>query len=380
MSNYKKEKEKSIKESDEKLKLFLENAYDLIIIINLELKIEYVNKKPLYKLTRYDVEEVIGKIFLEFLHPEDRKVILELFSKAFKEEGEATLEARLKHKDGHYLYIETNGKLFHNEKGKPKALLITRDITELKNFEKFVTEENKKLKEVNQIKSELIMQSSHEFKTPLSSIYAASQLLLNNIKDQVNIKSSELIEIIYKESQRLKHLIENLLDVSRVESGKFSLQLKKENLIKIIKSCYADLKYWADKKNLKFTFDLPSDLILKVDKLRIEQVITNLISNAIKYTPLRGNIYISLKEKDTCLEFSIKDTGIGFTKNETKLLFQKFGKIKRLINRMDIDTEGSGLGLYISKEIVELHNGKISAKSLGRYKGSTFTIRLPKST
>lgn len=380
MSKDVKRKEKFITESDEKLKLILESAYDLIIIVNIDLKVEYVNKKPLSNLAGYSVEEILGKRVLKFLHPKDREVNLEIFRKAFEEEGEATIEARLKHKDGNYIYVESNGKLFYDELGEPKALLITRDITDHKNFEKIITDENKKLEELNQIKSELIMQASHEFKTPLSSIYAASQFLLTHLKDQFSKKSSELIEIIYKESRKLKQLIENLLDLSRVESGKLTLELKKENLVEIIKDCCTDLKDWIDKKNLKITCELPSEVIIKVDKVRIEQVIINLISNAIKYTPKRGNIYISLEEKEGWLELSIKDTGVGLTKNEKELLFQKFGKIERLNNGLDIDLEGSGLGLYISKEIIELHHGKIFVRSFGRNKGSTFIIRLQKST
>jgi len=120
------------------------------------------------------------------------------------------------------------------------------------------------------------------------------------------------------------------------------------------------------------------EIILELDRIRIEQVIINLLSNAIKFTPSYGNIYINSNISDQWVEISIKDTGIGLTKEEKGTLFQKFGKIHRDSDGIEGEFGGSGLGLYISKEIVELHNGKIFVKSKGRNKGSTFTIKLPK--
>ncbi|MCK4778584.1 MAG: ATP-binding protein, partial [Candidatus Lokiarchaeota archaeon] len=142
--------------------------------------------------------------------------------------------------------------------------------------------------------------------------------------------------------------------------------------------CISDLKHWADKRKVNVKADLPNQFILEVDRIRIEQLINNILSNAIKYTPPNGNIIIELNDSEKYVEISIRDTGIGLTKKEKEKLFQKFGKIERVGNQLDIETEGTGLGLYISKEIVELHKGKILVKSPGRNKGSTFLIRLPK--
>jgi len=292
---------------------------------------------------------------------------------------EGSIEARVKHKLGHYLTTETNGKTFIDKDGKQKFLVISRDITERKKAEKIILKEYKKLEELSQIKSELIMQASHEFKTPLSSIYAASQFLLSNFKEEFSEKPLGFIEMIYRGSQKLRQLIENLLDVSRVESGNLNLSLQEENLVEIINDCYTDLKYWADEKKINIEMKLPKELIIEIDRIRIEQVIINLLSNAIKFTPPEGNIYINLNVNDQWVDLSIRDTGIGLSKKEIKLLFQKFGKIKRVSNGLDVDLGGSGLGLYISKEIVDLHNGRILVDSQGRNKGSTFTIRLPKT-
>ena len=123
--------------------------------------------------------------------------------------------------------------------------------------------------------------------------------------------------------------------------------------------------------------NLPKELFFKVDRLQIEQVITNILSNAIKFTPSEGSITITVKQHNKYTDILIKDTGVGFTENELEKIFKKFGKIERYGKQLDVDIEGSGLGLYISKEIVELHDGKIWVESEGKNKGSTFIIKLP---
>lgn len=115
---------------------------------------------------------------------------------------------------------------------------------------------------------------------------------------------------------------------------------------------------------------------LDIDRLRFRQVLTNIISNAIKNTPQNGEIFLNLVEKAEYTDISVKDTGVGLTEKEMEKLFEKFGKIERYGMDLGVDIEGSGLGLYISKEIVELHGGQIFVESVGRNKGSTFTIRL----
>ncbi|MFX0006836.1 MAG: PAS domain S-box protein [Candidatus Hermodarchaeota archaeon] len=371
--------EQKLKESEEKYRLISENANELIFIVRENLDIEYVNEKPLFNLSGYSVEEVIGQRALNFIHPNEAKKIFKKFYDAFNKEGRGSGVARIRHKDGHYIYVEINGSLFHNERGEPKALLIFRDITERKRVENNILEEYKKLEELSQIKSDVIMHASHELKTPLSSIYMAAQILQKNFKENFDEKSKEFIDIIYKGSQKLRNLIDNLLDVSRIESGKLDLSLKKENVVKLIHDCFTDLKYLAHKKKIKLIFKLPEELMLNVDRVRLEQVFTNILSNAIKFTPLNGNIYITLNLERHWVDISITDTGIGLTKKEIGLLFQKFGKIKRVIDNQNVSVEGSGLGLFISKQIAELHHGTILVESDGRNKGSTFTIRLPLS-
>ncbi|MFX0028112.1 MAG: PAS domain S-box protein [Candidatus Hermodarchaeota archaeon] len=374
----KKQADLKLNESVTKYKLISENANDLILIVSEDLNIEFANKEPLLKISGYSVEEVINKRALNFIHFDDAKNALVQFYEAFNKKGSGSIEARIIHKDGHFVNVEINGSLFQNEKGERKALLITRDITERKNAEKIILEDNKKLLELSQIKSELITTTSHELKVPLNSIFAASQYLLSNLKDEIGEESIKFVEMIHRGSQKLKILIENLLDTSKIESEKFSLHLQENNIVEVTNNIINDIKYWADERNINIVVDHPSELKVLVDRIKIEQVIINLLSNAIKYTLPGGEIHVKIYEEDQWVRISIKDNGIGLTKKEIKGLFKKFGKIERYGKDFEVESEGTGLGLYISKEIVELHEGKILVDSKGQNQGSTFIILLPR--
>jgi len=370
--------EENLRLAEVKSRLISENATDIISILNKDFEIEYVNEDPLYKLGGYTVDELINTNGLELIHPDDHKKVAELFFQTFKT-GEGSVEARIKHKLGHYFLTETTGKLFIDRDGEEKLLVFSKDITERKNAERLIIAENKELLALSQIKSELITKASHEFKTPLSSIYGASQILLSDFKDQLGENALVFVKMIHRGGQKLKQLIENLLDLPKVESGKLALNRNKENLCELIKECISDLDYLANERNINISYTLPKELNLEIDRIKFEQVINNLLLNAIKNTPPEGKVIINSNITDKWVEISFKDTGIGLTKKEKEILFQKYGKINRDIKNLNIDVEGSGLGLYISKEIVELHNGNILVKSMGRNKGSTFTIRLPHS-
>lgn len=497
--------EKILKEPEEKYKLILDNANDLITIINKKFIHEYLNEKAYFDLLGYSEEDIIGKTPLIPLHPDDQKKAIKILKDGFKF-GKGHNEMRVRHKKGHYLWLENKGTTFIDLDGQKKALIISRDITERKNterklkeseelfrtiaeqsfmgiiivqddqikyindallkmfeysyeeiaswskndllklihpedlpilrdqrnqrksgefnikscssyrvitksgkekwidqfsknilykgkeaelatiidvsekkeVEKLNVEENERLLELSQIRRDLVFRVSHELKTPLSSIYAASQFLLQEFKEQLEGEPIRFIEMINKNGRKLKQLIENLLDMSIVESGKLMLDLQHEDMAELIKECIIDIEYRARKRNISIHFEQPDSVFLEIDKLRIEQVIINLLSNSIKFTPSGGEIYVKLNEDDKWIEISIRDTGVGLTKKEQKLLFQKFGKIERKFKKFDIESEGSGLGLYISKDIVELHEGMIFVDSKGRNKGTTFTIKLPK--
>jgi signal transduction histidine kinase len=184
--------------------------------------------------------------------------------------------------------------------------------------------------------------------------------------------------MIEKGGKRLAKLVENLLDVTRIEYEKFELKKQMTNLSEIIKETVSVMKYLIKKREINLNLVVPEDLYLEIDSIRMEQVFTNLLSNAIKNSPPKGRVSLALEKYGNWAIISVSDTGVGFTEEEMKKIFTRFGKIERYGEGLEyIDMEGSGLGLYITKQIVDLHGGKIWVESTGRSRGCIFKVRLP---
>ena len=150
------------------------------------------------------------------------------------------------------------------------------------------------------------------------------------------------------------------------------------NLSEIIKETVSDMKYLIKKRDIDLNLVVLDDLYLEIDSSRMEQVITNLLSNAIKNSPPKGRVSLALEKYGNWAIFSVSDTGVGFTEEEMKRIFTRFGKIERYGEGLEyVDMEGSGLGLYITKQIVDLHGGKIWVESTGRNRGCIFKVRIP---
>ena len=238
-------------------------------------------------------------------------------------------------------------------------------------------EENKNLLKNEKIEDDILIRASHELKTPLISIYNISQILLEAYSDQMSERVLKYVEIIHEKGLKLTNLIEDLLDISSLRSGKINLKFQAVDICETIRECRNNIIYLAKIRNIKIYLGLPQELYLKVDKIKFEQIITNLLTNALKFTPPKGNIFINLLKSANFVDIYVKDTGVGINENEKKVLFQKFRKIKRNCIELNISSEGSGLGLYLTKQFIELHGGTIRVESEGRNKGSVFIIRLP---
>jgi len=374
----KKEAEQKLKESEEKYRILFEDSPFSLVLLNFKGKIIDCNPAT-EMLGGYRKEELIGKDFknLGILHPNFVPSLIDLFERFVKGEEMHRIDIEIFKKDGDLIWVSLQASIVRLGE-KAFVQVIMHDITKRKQADLLIKEEVNKLKELDQIRKDLISRVSHELKTPLVSVVGGSELLLNNFKEKMMIEELELLEIIQKGGKRLKYLVDNLLDISRIESNKFKLEKKEDDLSEIIKEISNDMKYLIRERKLILNIEQPDSLGIKVDRIRIEQVITNLLLNAIKNSPPMGNITIKLQKKEDWAEISINDTGVGLTKEEMNIIFTRFGKIERYGQGLEyIDIQGSGLGLFISKEIVDLHGGYIRAESEGRNKGSTFIVKLP---
>jgi PAS domain S-box-containing protein len=486
-----KEAELKLKESEEKYRLISENAKDLITIINEKYEHEFINEQTYQKVLGYCNDDMLGKTRLDLVHPDDLRRGINAYKNGF-EAGEGTVELRLRHKQGHYIWFEFKGKTYIDREGKTKGLLISRDISDRKKAEQLLKESEKrfrtlykniaggtiiidedcvikdvndrtceitgytkeeligqlcdilcprgssskecpiwvmgqegfrgmdtaikckdgkenpilknakkieldgknyilenfqditerkmaeiKLQEINELKTEIMRRVSHELKTPLISIKGFSDLLLDVHYNKFDDDIISIVNEIKQGCVRLENLIDEILESSKLDSRQIKLKTSKEDLSFLIRFCVEELKMLLKMRNQAIILNIHDNLITVFEKEKIYDVINNLLSNAIKYSQKNSEIKIQSEIKDNFIVISVNDNGIGFTEEEKTKLFTQFGKIERYGQNFDVESEGTGLGLYIAKKIVELHGGKIWMESEGRNKGSTFYFSLP---
>lgn len=234
----------------------------------------------------------------------------------------------------------------------------------------------RKIKEVDQMKDEFISIASHELRTPVTSIRGYVSMAIDGSLGPISDKAKESLEMVEKSADRLAVLVEDLLNVSRIEQGRLQVDLKPVEVGAIIKDTIAELEVQADEKKLKLLFrphaaKLP---LVNLDSERFKQVLINLIGNAIKYTE-KGQVEIitQMGETGKILEIRIKDTGIGMTAEERERLFQKFYRVQ---NEKTRKITGTGLGLWITKQILEMMEGKIMVDSI-KDVGTQVTLNFP---
>ncbi len=367
----KKEARQRLTESEEKYRFLFENAPFGIILIDKKGSIKECNP-AVERLIGFKRDEILGKKYSKLLvvKKEQLPLLLERLGKIGQGESLPPVDVQLKRKDDSHIWANIESSLMTI--GDDVFIIVMgHDISEKKEAEQ-------KLKELDEMRKDFIDRASHELKTPITTVYGAYQLLNTLYRDRFRSEELELLEMAFTGTKRLKKLVDDLLDVSKIESKMFKLELETANLCEIIKKCVNELSYLIKKKNQVIELDLPTELNLMIDVSRIELVLTNILTNSIKYTFPNGQIWLSLKKLDSIAEISIRDSGIGLSKDEIQELFKKFTKIANIQERkVGIDLGSTGLGLHIAHEIVRLHNGQLKAESPGKNKGSTFTIQLP---
>jgi len=321
------------------------------------------------------------------------KVALEKIINYFKKQKEVLVLEELKRKyaekngfDKDFLLINDLEKL--EAIGSQAAIAVenARLYEEMKDFSKTLQKEvnrqtknlreaNIRLEQLDKAKSEFISLASHQLRTPLSIIKGYISMFLEGAWGETTKKQKEHLEKVYTSNERLIKLVEDLLTVSRIESGRLEFDFQLLDLANLTESIIKDFSQIAAKKELYLKYLKPARLLPKVkaDSLKIRQVIQNLIDNALHYTE-KGGATIQLKTEGNRVVFSIEDTGIGISSEERVTLFEKFSRGKGVTK---MHTEGTGLGLYLAAKLVEAHQGRIWIESEGKGKGSVFYFELP---
>lgn len=258
-------------------------------------------------------------------------------------------------------------------------LIIIYIITKMSEYKRNEAK-NKKLyqmaKEREQLKTDFIANMSHELRTPLNIITSASMLLEMKSQKEETVSSEYILDKlnrINQSSNRLRRLINNLIDISKFDSGFIECKCKNENIVYVVEDIVHEVVDYAKEKNIELIFDTEEEEIISfIDKEKIERVILNLLSNAIKFTNENGKIEVYMKSDNNFIYISIKDNGIGISKEKIDHIFQRFYQVDNLLSR---GSEGSGIGLCIVDEIIRMHGGKINIESEIN-KGTTFEIVL----
>jgi signal transduction histidine kinase len=233
---------------------------------------------------------------------------------------------------------------------------------------------NEKLKELDVKKTEFVSMAAHQLRAPLTAIKGYSSMLLEGSFGPIEQKAKDKIGVVFESSNRLNAVIEDFLNVTRIELGKMKYEMSDFDFSQLVKQVVAEQHQAAERKNMSLAVTIPpgQNYIIKGDYGKLAQVIGNLVDNAIKYSD-RGAIVIKVDRVGEKLLFSVKDNGVGISKETMDQLFKKYS---RASDAGKANATGTGLGLYVAKEIVEAHHGRIWAESAGPGMGSTFLVEL----
>ncbi|MFC1703897.1 ATP-binding protein [Candidatus Omnitrophota bacterium] len=328
-------------------------------------------------------QQVVGKTDFDFF-PKERAELMQKDDECVMKTGKPIIDKieRATRADGVDNYVSTTKIPRYDTKGNIVGIIgITRDITRRKQFEHLKEEKahvEKKLEvseELNRLKSEFISVVSHELRTPLAIIKQIVMLLLNETVGNLSTEQRTVIKKARNNAERLKSIIDALLDISRIESNKLKLYYSLVNLNELLKDTSDFFKNLAQEKGVELHYRLPKEQInLFIDAGRVNQILSNLIDNAIKFTEEGGKVTVEIRALESKVRIGVLDSGIGISKRDVSNLFNKFVQVSK-----DAGTErkGIGLGLSIAKELTERHGGEIWVESrLGV--GSKFYFTLPR--
>ncbi|RUR73100.1 hypothetical protein DSM107007_55040 [Nostoc sp. PCC 7120 = FACHB-418] len=348
-----------------------------------DMKAQIVDANPaLCQILGYQREELCGKSFTDYISQQRgdveryKQLMTEICIDAQQrhEKPHLEIERAFLHRDGRLVWARLSVSVIPGSSGEPEYFLaIIDDITERKQTEMKLRASQAAAEAGSRAKSEFLATMSHELRTPLNAIMGLSQLLQQEIVGSLNEKQQEYINCIYSSGEHLLALINDILDLSKVEAGKEELFLIPLLVIDVCNDVLLTVRDRAISKGLKLTQEIdPEANICIADDRRIKQMLLNLLTNAIKFTSV-GEVSLIVKRVPEGINFIISDTGIGIDSNQFPLLFEPF---KQLDSRLNRQYEGTGLGLALTRKLARLHGGDVTVTSTVGV-GSQFTLFLP---
>ncbi|MBC5995647.1 PAS domain S-box protein [Romboutsia ilealis] len=373
--------QKRLRESEESYSKLIDILPDGICLLDRNLDIKYLNKSLLNIINVDEWKESNNfsiRNIIKLSTDEEVSFLKNLKKVINNNQYIILLNKQVISKNNECIDVEINALPFSMGSDSKYVMLIIKDLTDKKTTELVEKELSERL-EIDKIKTEFFTNMSHELKTPLNVIFSSNQLLESFYKNKkindYNENVNNHIALVKNNSYRLQRLINNIIDLTKLESGYYKLNLSKSNIVALVEDLFMKIEKYAKKKNISLIFDTESEEInMFIDEAEIERIMLNLLSNCIKFTPDNGEICVNIYDKDKSILISVKNTGVGIPKDKLNIIFDEFSQVDKTLSR---NTEGSGIGLSLVKKLVELHNGTINVQS-EENKETEFIITLNK--
>jgi PAS domain S-box-containing protein len=367
---------RDLEDQRRKLETILQSMTDCVFAVDRDFRITVFNR-ACEEFTGISADDATGMFCYDLFPSAEYKTRCRSWEPSDNPPDGICWQTHVTNKDGQSIPIMTCGAPLCDADGNVTGHVeVLRDVTELAN----VTSElrsantelevaNAELRKLDQLKTDFLNIASHELRTPLTSIKGFAGFVAEEKLGELNEKQKDALSKVVSNSDRMTRLIDNMLDMSKIRSGKLELNIDRLDLSGLIGSVVADMKLVAEEKNISCTAEIQDGLATEGDRDRIEQVLVNLLSNAIKFTPVGGSVSVTAVDHGTCVRIMVADTGIGIAPDDLAHIFEEFWQVDK--------GKGTGLGLTIAANIVREHGGAVWATSKEGV-GSTFGFRLLK--
>lgn len=351
--------EEALRASQQRFRLVAETVPSIVWSADSDGTITYANEQW-YEYTGLTPEENARDWLNLVVHPDDRERCGDNWRRALREGTEFRIEVRNRRRDGVYRWFVTRAVPLHDESGRIVQWFgATTDIDEIR--------------EADRRKDEFLAVLAHELRNPLAPITNSLHLL--RLSDDLTPAVARIRDVMEQQVNHMIRLIDDLLDVSRISRGRIELRLQRVDLAAVVDAAVETSRPLLESAKHQFAISLPATpLTVEADSVRLAQVISNLLNNAIKYTEEGGQIHLTARREGDAAVVSVRDNGVGISREMLARVFDMFTQIDRTINRSQ---GGLGIGLTLVKNLVEMHGGTIEVQSEGVGCGSEFTVRLP---
>ncbi len=391
---HRKQTEQSLRASEGKYRSLVANIPDIVWTADANRKLLYVSDS-VERILGYQDGDLIqggGTLWLDRVHPNDFPKVQHAYQMLFAKEEAFDVEYRIRRRDGQWVWLHNRAPSTYLRDGTLCADGLLSDITQRKRAEEALQQAKDAAEAANRAKSQFLASMSHELRTPLNAIIGFSEILADQTFGDLNDRQGKYANNILNSGRHLLQLINDILDLSKVEAGRLELMRSSFSVVRALENAQVIVKTLAYKKGIALDFDLasaPPELF--ADEAKFKQIMYNLLSNAIKFTPDKGRVAVTATRtnhpngqgvpgsksplSDEWLEVTVTDTGIGIHPRDHERIFAEFEQVDSSYGRLQ---QGTGLGLALTKRLIELHGGRIRVESEGiEGKGSRFTFLLP---